>query len=173
VFKPCEEELLLRITTCLAQNGYHKEVGIMVQLNKAFWTDEQIWDAYKDVPGANGGTRLIYAAAHGLLDRVKWLLARGAVLSGGTEGYSPLSGACDNGQLEVVRFLLARGANVHAFDMSGRTPLMRAAAGNHLEVVRELCEWGADVKAKKSGGAATALTWACQGGCAGAVCQGG
>ena len=33
VFHPCEEELLLRITTCLAQNGYHKEVGVMVQLN--------------------------------------------------------------------------------------------------------------------------------------------
>jgi hypothetical protein len=45
VFHPCEEELLLRITTCLAQNGYYKEVGVMVQLSKAFWTDEQIWDA--------------------------------------------------------------------------------------------------------------------------------
>jgi hypothetical protein len=33
VFKPCEEELLLRITTCLAQNGYYKEVGVIVQLN--------------------------------------------------------------------------------------------------------------------------------------------
>ena len=65
VFKPCDEELLLRITTCLAQNGYHKEVGLMVQLNKAFWTDEQIWNAFKDVPGRGGRTRLMYASACG------------------------------------------------------------------------------------------------------------
>ena len=37
--KPCNEELLLRITTCLAQNGYHHEVGIMVQVSKVFWFD--------------------------------------------------------------------------------------------------------------------------------------
>ena len=49
------EELLLRVTTCLAQNGYHKEVGVMVQLNKAFWWDEQIWKAFKDVVVAHGG----------------------------------------------------------------------------------------------------------------------
>lgn len=40
VYHPCDEELLLRVTTCLAQNGFHKEVGTMVQLNKAFWNDE-------------------------------------------------------------------------------------------------------------------------------------
>ena len=108
VFNPCDEELLLRITTCLAQNGYHKEVGIMVQLNKAFWNDEQIWDAYKDyTPGPKGRTRLIYASVHGLLSRVKWLLARGArddksVL--GT-GWTALMGASRNGNVEVVREL--------------------------------------------------------------------
>ena len=62
IFHPVDEELLLRITTCLAQNGYHKEVGVMVQLNKTFWTDEQIWDAFKDVPGPGGRTRLMYAS---------------------------------------------------------------------------------------------------------------
>ena len=96
VFHPCDEELLLRITTCLAQNGYHKEVGIMVQLNKAFWTDEQIWDAYKDyVPGPGGWTRLMYASGGGLLDRVKRLLARGARVNTSilSDGYTALMGA--------------------------------------------------------------------------------
>ena len=77
VFHPVDEELLLRITTCLAQNGYHKEVGVMVQLNKAFWWDEQIWDAFKDVPGCgkDGRTRLMYAALVDNLPRANTLRA--------------------------------------------------------------------------------------------------
>jgi len=111
VFHPCDEELLLRITTCLAQNGYHKEVGVMVLLNKAFWNDEQIWDAYKDVPGAGGGTRLMYASMVGMLSRVKWLLARGARvnLDLPSNGHTPLMIASRNGRVEVsVSFV--RGA---------------------------------------------------------------
>ncbi len=79
VFKPCDKELLLRITTCLAQNGYYKEVGIMVQLNKAFWWDKQIWDAFKDKPGdgKNGRTRLMYAASVGNLSRVQFFVRQG------------------------------------------------------------------------------------------------
>ena len=73
-----DEELLLRITTCLAQNGYHAEVGVMVQVSKAFRDDEQIWDAFKDEPGASGRTRLMYASQHGLVGRMEWLLSRGA-----------------------------------------------------------------------------------------------
>ena len=108
VFHPCDEELLLRITTCLAQNGYYKEVGVMVQLNKAFWTDKQIWDAYKDfAPGPDGKTRLMYASVNGLLDRVKWLLARGARVNTGANdgGTTALMGASINGYLDVIREL--------------------------------------------------------------------
>jgi hypothetical protein len=113
VFKPCDEELLLRITTCLAQNGYYKEVGIMVQLNKVFWWDEQIWDAFKDVPGGGKGerTRLFYAAGTGNLKRVQFLLDKGArvnkVCAG--DGSTALMGASQEGHLEVVR-CCARGA---------------------------------------------------------------
>ncbi len=104
VFHPCDEELLLRITTCLAQNGYHTEVGVMVQLNKAFWWDEQIWDAFKDVPG--GGkeerTRLIYVAGVGDLKRLRFLLDRGARVSKGCLdiGRTALMVASINGHLE-------------------------------------------------------------------------
>ena len=55
VFHPCDEELLLRITTCLAQNDYHKEVGVMVRLNKTFWTDEQIGMPIRTTRLALGG----------------------------------------------------------------------------------------------------------------------
>jgi len=116
VLHPCDEELLLRITTCLAQNGYHKEVGVMVQLNKAFWNDEQIWDAFKDVPGPKGRTRLMLASGCGLLKRVEQLLARGARVNTGTFkiGLTALMGASQEGRLEVVRELCKVGANVNA-----------------------------------------------------------
>ena len=76
---PCDQELLLRITTCLAQNQYHSETGIMTKLSKAFWNDEQIWDAFKDVPGKHGFTRLMYAASKADVARATFLLDRGAI----------------------------------------------------------------------------------------------
>ena len=150
VFHPCDEELLLRITTCLAQNGYHKEVGVMVQLNKAFWNDEQIWDAFKDVPGAHGRTRLMYASNRGMLVRVKWLLERGALVGAArhTDGYTALFGASLHGYSSVVRELLNWGANANAaVTMNGAVvhPLSCACQGGCLEVARELFTRGADV----------------------------
>ena len=108
-----EEETLLRIVTCLANIGYHKEVGVMVQLNRRFWGDEQIWDAHKDVrgEGGQGRTRLMCAASEGRIDR--------------------------------LRFYLDRGANVNKGSYSNSTALMGASERGHIEIVRELCERGA------------------------------
>ena len=127
VFKPCDEELLLRITTCLAQNGYYKEVGGMVQLNKAFWTDEQIWDAFKDVPGPKGRTRMMLAAFRGI-DRVKWFIARGAQVNiADHNGLTSLMTAGQGGQLEIAQLLIDVGANVNAARTNdGMTSLMGA-----------------------------------------------
>jgi hypothetical protein len=165
VFHPCDEERLLRITTCLAQNGYHKEVGVMVQLNKAFWNDEQIWDAYKDFRGTNGRTRPLYASVHGLLSRVKWLLARGARVNKSVlgTGWTALTGASRNGKLEVVRELCEKGADVNAADPEdGFTALMFASQYGHLKVVRELCKRGANVNAVQADEGFSALLWACE-----------
>jgi hypothetical protein len=166
VFKPCDEELLLRITTCLAQNGYHKEVGVMVQLNKAFWNDEQIWDAYKDyTPGPRGRTRLMYASVNGLLSRLKWLLARGARVNtdASRDGWTALMVACLNGRLEVVRELCERGANVNtAKTDDGFTALICASQGGHVQVVRELCARGANVNHASTPVGLTSLMKACQ-----------
>ncbi len=149
MFKPCDEELLLRITTCLAQNGYYKEVGVMVQLNKAFWNDEQIWDAYKDyTPGPIGRTRLMYASVHGLLGKVKWLLARGAKVNAGlrVNSSTALMAASMYGHLEVVRELCSMGAFVEAAQTDdGFTALMWASQNGHSQIVRELCMRGANV----------------------------
>ena len=48
----------------------------MVQLNKAFWNDEQIWDAFRDVPrgGKERRTRIMFTAREGDLDCVRFLM---------------------------------------------------------------------------------------------------
>jgi hypothetical protein len=146
------EELLLRITTCLAQNGYHTEVGVMVQLNKAFWTDEQIWDAFKDVPGRWGKTRLMYASEFKDIGRLRWFLKRGARVETACRwsGQTALMNACQRGHLEVVRELLGAGRGPHwnaARPDDGRTALMDACQNGYLGIVRELLGKGADVNA--------------------------
>ncbi len=161
VLHPCDEELLLRITTCLAQNRYHKEVGVMVQLNKAFWTDEQIWDAYKDyTPGPDRRTRLIYVSSRGYLNRVKWFLARGAKTTTGTvrEGCTPLIAASQSGHLDIVRLLLDRGTDVNATrEDNGFTALTEACQTGQLEIVHELLGRGANVHAARKTDGSTPL----------------
>ena len=120
----------------------------MVQLNRRFWTDEQIWDAHKDVRGGgiNGWTRLIHAAVRGNLSRLIFYLNRGARINmvSSRLGISALMVASEEGHLGIVRELCERGANVNAARTSNSfTALMSASQNGHLEVVRELRERGA------------------------------
>ena len=127
----------------------------MVQLNRRFWNDEQIWDAHKDVRGGgiNGWTRLIHAAVCGNLSRLIFYLNRGARINTVSSrlGISALMVASQEGHLEIVRELCERGANVNsARTVDGFTVLMFASKEGHLEIVRELCERGANVNAART-----------------------
>ena len=165
VFHPVDEDALLRLTTCLANGGYDKEVGIMVQLNRRFWNNEQIWDAYKDVRGGgkDGRTRLLHAAESGNLSRLIFYLDRGAKVNMGSlkSGTFALISASKNGHLEMIRVLCERGANVNAARTDdGFTALMFASQNGRLKVVRELCEHGANVNAARTNYGFTALIYA-------------
>ena len=71
-------ETLLFITSCLANCSHAIEVGVMVLLNRRFWNDEHIWDAYKDERfGGGDRTRLMHAANCGNLSRVIFYLDMG------------------------------------------------------------------------------------------------
>lgn len=108
----------------------------MEQLNESFWNEEQIWNAFKDEPGSEGKTRLMFASCFGMLDRVRRLLARGARVETGTfiNGVTALMGASQYGHLEVVRELLGRGANVNSTDTTfvGSNALMLAVEGGNI-----------------------------------------
>ena len=71
ILRPTEEDTLFRVITCLANEGYN--VNNVLQTNKAFWNDEQIWDAMKNKCGPEGMTPLMYNAWKGNAERVAWL----------------------------------------------------------------------------------------------------
>lgn len=98
------------------------------------------------------GTALHAACAHGQLDIVKLLLARGADLNahGGILGGTPLNTAASEGHLEIVKYLIENGARMETDDPS-HNPLLSAIYGWHTDVAKFLVESGLDPSVQYSG----------------------
>ena len=134
------------VATFSANAGYGKEMEVLTGVCSVFRNDKGFWDAVKDIPGAgvNKRTRLGYAAMTRNLERVVFLLERGAKVNlGEATGKTALMWASEKGHLEIVRELCVRGANLNAaMTDDGFTSLMWAIQTGHLEIVRELCVRG-------------------------------
>jgi ankyrin repeat protein len=94
-----------------------------------------------------GKTPLMYAAAVGSIDAVKFLIDKGADVNAQNEsGLTALMLAATD--LPKVRLLVDRGANVNATTKLGRTALFLAAmSDDSAAIVRLLVTKGADLKA--------------------------
>lgn len=95
-----------------------------------------------------GKTPLMYAAAVGSIDAVKFLIDKGADVNAQNEsGLTALMLAATD--LPKVRLLVDRGANVNATTKLGRTALFLAAmSDDSAAIVRLLVAKGADIKAR-------------------------
>ena len=136
-------DIPLSIATCMAQSRFGEAVGCLVLVSRAFYSDTQLWGAFKEHQGPQGRTRLMYAAVVGNVARARFLLDRGALLDAGSKdfGNTALMYASEGGRLEVVRLLVERGANVNAARKSdGCTAMMWASEKGHLEIAQLLVE---------------------------------
>ncbi len=122
-----------------------------------------------------GQTALMNASAHGNVDLMKMLLAKGANVNTITAekgmevkngpialgSYTPLLMTATYGSPAAVELLLDAGAKVNQQDVRGMTPLMLAVASDHADarVVRLLLDKGADANIKSKLGE-SALDWA-------------
>ena len=65
-----------------------------------------------DAPTLRGSTPLVVAAAHGMVDVLRALVAKGANVHAKTEaGLTALHAAAHKGQMATVRWLIAHGAD--------------------------------------------------------------
>ncbi|XP_016139601.1 ankyrin repeat domain-containing protein 16-like [Sinocyclocheilus grahami] len=96
--------------------------------------------------GKSGDTLLHYAARHGHMEIVRYLVEE---LNMDVEVYNndykrALHEASSMSQYECVRYLIARGAKIDSLKKADWTPLMMACTRRNLEVVLELLNHGAD-----------------------------
>jgi len=103
-----------------------------------------------DAANPEGSTALMYAALHGELPMVEYLVSRKAEVN--REGWTALHYAAANGHVAVVRFLLEHHAYIDAESPNRTTPLMMAARQAHPTVVRLLMEEGADPTPRNDAG---------------------
>jgi len=153
-------DIPLSIATCMAESRFGEAVGCLVLLSRAFYSDTQLWGAFKEHQGPLGRTRLMYAAEMGNVARARFLLDRGARMEACmTTGATALMMASEGGRLEVVRLLVERGANVNAARKSdGCTAIMWASEKGHLEIAQLLVESPA-AESFATGSTTTASEW--------------
>ena len=82
-------EDVLKIATGLALSGYGEAVGRMTGMARDFRADVPLWAVHKAYRGPRGRTRLMYAAVKGDLERVRFLVERGAAVEvASSKGFS-------------------------------------------------------------------------------------
>jgi ankyrin repeat protein len=103
-----------------------------------------------EAQNAQGANALMFAALHGQLDLVQYLIGRKAEVN--KTGWTPLHFAAANGHVAVIRLLLESHAYIDAESPNGTTPLMMAARQSHPTAVQLLLDEGADPTPRNQGG---------------------
>ncbi|XP_041636316.1 ankyrin repeat domain-containing protein 16 isoform X2 [Cheilinus undulatus] len=104
--------------------------------------------------GRSGDTLLHYAARHGHLDIVEYLVKHvGMDVEVYNNDYKrPLHEAASMSHRDCVSFLLKEGAKVDSLKKADWTPLMMACTRRNLDVIQELLQHGADPSLRNKDG---------------------
>ena len=57
-------DIPLSIATCMAESRFGEAVGCLVLMSRAFYSDAQLWGAFKEHQGPLGRTRLMLSLIH-------------------------------------------------------------------------------------------------------------
>ena len=126
-----------------ASNG---DVEKLKQLLKEKPADVDLAEAW------SGWTPLIYAARHGKLEAVQFLVERKATVDASDESSATaLTLACRSGHAETAAFLLDNGADIN-HSQNGMTVMMQAVMSGQLTCVKLLRERKADAALRATGG---------------------
>uniref|UniRef100_UPI00358F9139 ankyrin repeat family A protein 2-like isoform X2 n=1 Tax=Myxine glutinosa TaxID=7769 RepID=UPI00358F9139 len=110
----------------------------------------------------HGFTPLIWAAAHGQITVVDFLLQKGAnVMALGQERESALALAAARGDVAIVNLLLQSKADINIYDWNSGTPLLYAVRGNHAGCVQMLLGWLVHLVRKGVSPKRAVQTWLC------------
>jgi ankyrin repeat protein len=117
--------------------------------------------ANPNLPGPDGTTAIMWAAASDDLELVRALIKAGASVTLKNQfGTSALTEAAIIGSAPIVDALLKAGADPDTRNPEGETPLMAVARTGNVEAARRLLEARADVNAREDWGGQSALMWA-------------
>ena len=117
--------------------------------------------ANPNVPGPDGTTAIMWAAANEDAELVRALIKAGAQVAAKNHfGTTALTEAAIIGATDVIDALLDAGADPNTRNPEGETPLMAVARSGNLDAARRLLDAGADVNARESWGQQSALMWA-------------
>ena len=117
--------------------------------------------ARPNVPGPDGTTPIMWAAANDDVELVRALIKAGADVKAKNQfGTSAITEAAIVGSVPVINALLKAGADPDTKNPEGETPLMAVARSGKVDAARLLLEAGADINARESWGGQSALMWA-------------
>jgi len=109
--------------------------------------------ARMDLRDEKGNNILHYAAEHGNVEAVSYLVGKGVTINAKNDkGASPLMVATRNYSNRVLELLIEAGASIDEKDNFGDTALIKAAKAGRLASLKLLLEKGAKINERDSGG---------------------
>lgn len=123
--------------------------GVFLPIICAFLLGECYTTDFVTMKDERGNYPIHEAARVGKLERVKYLVSKGAnVNARNNAGETPLHCAAYNGHIEIAGYLLSEGADIDARDKNGSSPFHDVIKISKVKMARYLATQGANIDTK-------------------------